>query len=222
MGRACLARVCANTEGEHLFIKTTRIDSIPSKIRILFGLKRRLGIYDWPLAELQNCIQASERTEATPRLIGCGFVRHFGLVSEMFLTYENLEGYIHGLAWIRRHPTQALLFAAEALQLLHRLNRKGVYHLDLWAANIMLPSGELSELKAVDLENCYVGETAYHSETLGFQLGFLYQFALREFVAEDEYDALVFSYLANHDHKLIKARFMPWRLQELSATRSLN
>jgi hypothetical protein len=221
LGRACLSRVCINAHGEELFIKTARIDSLPSKLRIRLGLKRLSGVYDWSLAELRNNIIANERTRDIPNLTGYGFVRRFGLPKEMFLIFETLEGHIHGLSWVRLYPAQGLAFAQATLQLLHRLNQKGIYHLDLWAANIMLRPGELSELKAVDLENCYIGKTTYHSETLGFQFGFLYQFALRDFVTEAEYDALVYGYLANYAPEVDHMRFMPFfkRFKILAAGR---
>lgn len=78
----------------------------------------------------------------------------------MFLAYEHLDGYIHGLAWLRQQPNQATAFAQAALDLLTMLNRKSLYHLDLWAGNIMLRPDDLSMLKAIDLENCHIDSTA--------------------------------------------------------------
>lgn len=139
----------------------------------------------------------------------------------MFLAYEHLDGYIHGLAWLRQQPNQATAFAQAALDLLTMLNRKSLYHLDLWAGNIMLRPDDLSMLKAIDLENCHIGDTAFLGETLGYQCAFLYQYAMNDFIAEADYDALVFAHLDRHEPHVDMTAFMPFytRFKTLGAGR---
>lgn len=209
MGRKRLAKVC-DDNAIQMFIKTTCIESIPSRIRVSLGLRRRSGIYDWPLAELDNNIKARLKTNLAPKITGYGFKHRLGLVDEVFLTYEYLEGHIHGLDWIRQHKEKVADFVKTTLHLISKLNRQGIYHLDLWAANIMLMPGELDGLKVIDLENCFIGMTPHHSETLGFQCGFLYQYALNEYIPEEEFDALVINHLAEHESDIDQMHFLPF------------
>ena len=210
MGRHRLAKVCSAGNNPEVFVKTARIESLPSRLRISLGLKRRSGAYDWALAELHNNIKASQRTNLIPMLIGYGFIkRNLGLVNEVFLTYENLDDHVDGLAWTRRNPSKIKIFIQASLNLITTLNWQGIYHLDLWAANIMLPTGNINGMKVVDLENCFIGTCAHHSETVGFQFGFLYQYALNQFITEAHYDALVSTYIGNLSD-IDQVRFQPF------------
>jgi hypothetical protein len=210
MGRHRLAKVCSAGNNPEIFVKTARIESLPSRLRISLGLKRRSGAYDWALAELHNNINASQRTNLIPRLIGYGFIkRNFGLVSEVFLAYENLANHVDGLAWTRKNPPKIELFIQASLNLIITLNRQGIHHLDLWVANIMLPTDDIHRMKVIDLENCFIGASAHHSETLGFQFGFLYQDALNQFITETHYDALVNSCIGNLND-IDRLRFQPF------------
>ncbi|MFL9814307.1 hypothetical protein D7241_13715 [Stutzerimonas sp. VN223-3] len=210
MGRHRLARACDNNATQKIFIKTARIESLPSRIRVSLGLRRRSGIYDWPLAELHNNVNARLRTDLIPNLIGYGFKHRLGLVDEVFLAYEHLEGHMHGLEWVRRHKEKVADLVRAALNLISNLNHQGIYHLDLWAANIMLRPDGLDGLKAIDLENCFIGTTPHHSETLGFQYGFLYQYALNEYITEEEFDALVANHLMEREYDIDQLRFLPF------------
>lgn len=205
--RACLTKACATRDGGLQFVKTTGVDSFPSRLRIAFGLRRRTGNYDWPLAELRNNLTARTRTDATPALIGYGFIKKLGLVKEMFLIYEHLDGFVHGLAWLRRHPTCAVEFAEAALALLFKLNNCGIYHLDYWAGNLMIKDRNLNSMKAIDFENCFMGHTKHPNETFGFQCAFLYQFALSDFITEACYDDLVKKELSKQGRPLNEVKF---------------
>lgn len=175
-----------------LFIKTSAIDSIPSRIRTTLGLRRRSGLYDWPLEELSNHLEAQKRTDRVPRLLGYGLIqRRCGMVSEVFLGYEHLTDWMDGYQWLRINPSRACDFVEAGLALIAQLSREGIYHLDLWAGNIMLRDNDIQTLKAIDLENCFIGENSNISETLGFQFALLYQHQLQDFIEEREYDRLV-------------------------------
>ncbi|MFZ3153822.1 hypothetical protein [Pseudomonas sp.] len=124
MGRHRLAQVCCAGNALEIFVKTSRVDSLASRLRISLGLKRRSGAYDWVLAELHNNIEASQRTSLIPRLIGYGFIKRNGLVNEAFLAYENLEDHVDGLSWVRKHPSKVDSFIQTSLNLITTLNRK--------------------------------------------------------------------------------------------------
>lgn len=221
MGRHRLAKICSAGNNSDIFVKTARIKSLASRLRISLGLKRRSGAYDWALAELHNNIKASQRTNLIPRLIGYGFIkRNLGLVNEVFLAYENLDDHVDGLAWIRKNPSKIEIFIQASLSLITTLNWQGIYHLDLWAANFMLPTDNINGLKVIDLENCFIGIGAHHSETLGFQFGFLYQDTLNQFITEAHYDALVSVYIGSLGG-VDQVRFQPFyqRFKHQSADR---
>lgn len=196
MGRQRLAQPCAVDNKTTAFVKTTSIDSYPSRLRISLGLKRRSGAYDWPLAELRNNVKASKRTDLIPTITGIGFARgRLGLVQEVFLSFENLVGYVNGLEWMKKHPEKLESFILTGLNSIRALNALGIYHLDLWAGNIMVPAGSLNSPKVIDLENCFIGTTAYHNETLGYQLGLFYQHSLGRLTTEAYYDAIVMNHI---------------------------
>lgn len=180
-----------------IFIKSSTIDSIPARIRTTLGIKRRSGLYDWALEELNNHAEAQKRTTLVPKLLGYGLVRQrSGLVTEVFLNYENLANWLDGFNWLQQNPSQAQPFAEACLKLITELNQSSIYHLDLWAGNVMIQEGNLEYLKVIDLENCYIGENPCISETLGFQFAFLYQHQLHGFISESFYDQLVGNQLA--------------------------
>lgn len=175
-----------------VFVKATPLYSFPSRIRATLGLRRRSGLYDWALEELHNHTEAQKRTHLVPKLLGYGLIRRRGgLVSEVFLNYEHLAGWADGYDWLRKNPSYARQFAEAGLALIAQLNRNGIYHLDLWAGNMMLRDDDLENLKAIDLENCFIGDNPHPSETLGFQFAFLYQHQLNSFIDESLYDQLV-------------------------------
>lgn len=205
MGRQRLAQPCFTDDGRQVFVKTTSIESYPSRLRISFGLKRRSGAYDWPLAELRNNVRASEKTDMIPRLTGLGFARSkLGLVKEVFLTFENLTGYVNGLDWINSRPEEIELFIRAGLDAIMKLNSQGIYHLDLWAGNIMFPNHSLEDAKVIDLENCFIGSTAFHNETVGYQLALFYQHSLESLISENNYDEIIKSYM--HDRPELQSK----------------
>lgn len=175
-----------------LFIKASTLESFPSRLRTTLGLRRRSGLYDWPLEELNNHVAAQKRTNRLPRLLAYGLVQQrFGIVSEVFLSYEHLTNWIDGYQWLRMNPTRAQDFVQASLELITQLDRESIYHLDLWAGNIMIKDDDLSTLKAIDLENCFIGDNANMSATLGFQFALLYEHQTHRFINEAEYDHLV-------------------------------
>ncbi|MGG2395579.1 hypothetical protein ACJRW5_01320 [Pseudomonas sp. SH1-B] len=175
-----------------LFVKSSTIDSIPSRVRVTLGLKRRSGLYDWPLEELRNHAKAQKRTDRIPRLLGYGLVHQSNrVVNEVLLKYEHLTDWVDGHEWLQTNSSFARRFAKAGLTLITHLNRRNIYHLDLWCGNMMLKDGNLEALKAIDLENCFIGAPPYASETLGYQFALLYQYELQGFIEEHEYDFLV-------------------------------
>jgi len=196
-GEKRLARPLTRETASALFIKASTIDSIPARIRTTLGIRRRSGLYDWVLEELNNHAEAQKRTTLVPKLLGYGLVRQrSGLVTEVFLNYENLADWLDGFDWLQQNPSQANSFAEACLELITQLNQSGIYHLDLWAGNVMIHEGNLEDLKVIDLENCYIGDNPHSSETLGFQFAFLYQHQLHDFISESLYDQLVSTQLA--------------------------
>lgn len=194
-------------ESGEIFLKISPLSSIPSKVRATLAIKRRSGLYDWPLEELSNHAKAQKRTQLIPRLLGYGVIRQRnGLVSEIFLNYEHLKGWDDAYSWLKTQAKQTHEFAKAGLELILQLNRQNIYHLDLWAGNMMLNNNDISNLKAIDLENCFIGNNPHPSETLGFQFAFLYQHQLSEFIPEPLYDQFVKSCLAKVEH-IEKARF---------------
>lgn len=193
-----------------LFIKTTRLNSLASRLRVTTGLRRRSGTYDWPVAELNNHLTALQRVDLVPRINGYGFRRsRTGMVKEVFLIYENLCNHINGINWIKHNPQDIHAFIISALNLIVELNRHDIFHLDLWAANIMLTKNQLTSMKAIDLENCFIGKSAFHAETLGFQFAFLYQRTLKKYVSESDYDAIV-EYKINDIGGIDRIKFNPF------------
>lgn len=174
-----------------LFIKTAALDSIPSRIRTTLGIRRRSGLYDWALEELNNHTEAQKRTHLVPKLLGYGLIRQRWLVEEIFLNYEHLADWEDGYEWLCRNPSQVHQLTEAGIKLILQLNQKGIHHLDLWAGNMMLREDDLTNLKAIDLENCFIGDNPHASETLGFQLAFFYQHMLSGFISETLYDRLV-------------------------------
>lgn len=190
---------CLTGARSRLFVKTVEIDSLPCRLRVTLGLQRRNIGYDWPVAELINTLEAARRGAPVAGVRGFGYRRRGRrLVRELFLVSEMLDGYVNGLHWLEQPGTCVATFLVDVFGLLLHLHGLGIHHLDLWAANIMLDPAQPGDLQVVDLENCFIGETAYAPEALGFQFGFFYFRFIKQFIDEARYDQLVSEVLAAH------------------------
>lgn len=198
------------TDGQgQLFVKTVTLKSLASRLRVTFGWRRRSGQYDWPVAELLNNLGAHNQGSPTPKLRGFGFRRSsLGLVHEFYLITEALAGYQDARHALASGEVDVLKAVESIFNLMVELHSKNVHHLDLWCANIMLDPQGQAQIKAIDLENCYVGATEHLSQVLAFQFGFLYYEGLKAYLSEEEYDELVKQALGYFSH-IDLAVFMP-------------
>ena len=78
-----------------------------------------------------------------------------------------------------------------AFELLFSLNSSGIYHMDLWAANVMMCNEGIAPTCAIALENCFSATPPFLSETPGFQFGFFYRREVYRCIDEKRYDAVV-------------------------------
>lgn len=188
---------CLSGVRSRLFVKTVEIDSLPSRIRATFGLQRRGTGYIWPVAELINSIEAYRLGAPVPRVIGFGYRRRgVRLVRELFMVSEMLDGHVDGLQWLKEPGIEIEPFLRRVFALFRRLHELQIFHLDLWAANVMFDPARDDELRVVDLENCYIGTVPCFAEALGFQFGFFYFRFVRQYIDEARYDRLVSEALA--------------------------
>ncbi|WP_237881538.1 lipopolysaccharide kinase InaA family protein [Pseudomonas sp. PGPR40] len=179
-----------------LFMKVQRVATLPKKLRIALGRPKRSGRFDWPVEELLNTIIAAERGVETARIVGFGVVKaRFGIIQEFVLLTEFLEGHLNGLQWLQKHPERVVEFIKGCMNLIVDMRKRGLIHLDLWVANVMVPEKPWSTLRVIDMENVFTRPSDFASETLGFQLGFLYQKEMKHFIDEALYDGLVADFL---------------------------
>lgn len=173
------------------FIKTTQLDSTAAKLRVSLGLRRRSGARDWPIAELRNCRKVNLRTQTAPKLLGYSKVRNtIGLVSEVVLIHEDLTEHINGPQWVKRYQPELTRLIPRLIDCILELNRLHIHHLDLWLGNFMLTDSPEPRVRVIDFENCFLRPTKYLPETLGYQLGILYEYELHKHMNEVEYDRL--------------------------------
>lgn len=188
---------CLSGLHSRFFVKTVEIDSLPSRLRATFGWQRRGSGYIWPVAELINSVEAFRLGAPVPRVIGFGYRRRgVSLVRELFMVSELLEGYIDGLQWLQKPGAEFEPFLQRAFSLFRRLHELQIFHLDLWAGNIMFDPARSDDLRVVDLENCYIGSVPCFAEALGFQFGFFYYRFVKQHIDEARYDQLVAEALA--------------------------
>lgn len=191
-----------------LFTKREQLDSLKKKWRVQRGTPKRSGLYDWTLEELINTCEASRRGARVPNLVGYGYSRSkLGLVQDLFLITQLLEGHVDGLTLIRQNPAALDRVLEAAFELLHALQAQGITHMDLWAANVMLPLDERAQPMAIDLENSFCKPTDFPNETLGFQLGFLYYHEIYRYITEADYDAKVEQALATYFPQIERTAF---------------
>lgn len=197
-----------------LFAKREQLDSFKKKLRIQWGNPKRNGMYDWTIEELINTCEAHRRGARVPGVVGYGYSRsRFGLVEDVFLISQLLTDHVDGLTLIRRDPQAVRGLIVSAFELLQSLHDQGIVHMDLWAANVMLPEKGAAHAQAIDLENSFNNPSAYFSETLGFQLGFFYKREIYRYITEADYDAMVECTLQNYP-QLERATFS--RVYEIS------
>ncbi|AEJ12028.1 MULTISPECIES: lipopolysaccharide kinase InaA family protein [Pseudomonas] len=184
-------------ERSQLFTKREKLDSLKKRLRVQRGRPKRNGLYDWSLEELINTHEASRRGARVPRLVGYGYSRSkFGLMQDFFLITELLGEHEDGLARIRNAPEAVHEVMAATFELLFDLHCLGITHMDLWAANVMMP--KQGKAKAIDLENSFSEPSNFFSETLGFQFGFFYFREIYRYITEADFDAAVECALAKY------------------------
>lgn len=195
--------------GEHaVFAKRQVLETLPKKIRVARGTRKRCGMFEWPIEELFNTAEAHRRGARVPAVVGYGYSKsRFGLMDDFFIITELLQNYTDGYQKILAKPEEVERVIGVAFELLLTLNSCGIYHMDLWAANVMMCDQGLRATFAIDLENCFAQETEFLSETLGFQFGFFYQREVNGFIKEELYDAEVERALERY-HDIDKKRFM--------------
>lgn len=182
-----------------LFTKRQQLDSLKKKLRVAFGNTNPNDLNDWVIEELINTAEAHKRGAPVAPLVGFGYSKdRLGLMDDFFIITGLLEGYTDGWLWISTRPNQVETLIASAFELLHSLHQQGISHMDLWAANVMIPEHAPGPAKAIDLENCFCRPTDFLSETLGFQFGFFYRREIYRFITEAHYDQLVDAALARY------------------------
>lgn len=112
-------------------------------------------------------------------------------MNEFFIITQLLQNYTDGYQWLLARPEEAEQVIGAAFELLFSLNSSGIYHMDLWAANVMMCNEGIAPTCAIDLENCFSATPPFLSETLGFQFGFFYRREVYRSIDEKRYDALV-------------------------------
>ncbi|MEK0361134.1 hypothetical protein [Pseudomonas sp. CBC3] len=171
-----------------LFIKSSRLTGFQSRLRTTLGIERRKGGLDWEVAELLNTIRAEELQAPTARLLGFAYRKQLGLVSNVSLIFEFLEHYLPSHQWLGQQDP--VPFLRNCFTLFRELHEKRIYHLDLWAGNVMINSRH-ETLRVIDFENCLHGATEHEPEVLGFMYGHFFQREINQYVDEPTYDRLV-------------------------------
>ncbi|WP_282361964.1 lipopolysaccharide kinase InaA family protein [Pseudomonas sp. PS01300] len=175
-----------------LFAKRQVLETLPKKIRFARGTRKRCGMFDWPIEELINTAEAHRRGASVPGVVGYGYTKsRFGLMDDFFIITELLQNYTDGYQWILARPEEVERVIAAAFELMYSLNSSGIYHMDLWAANMMMCNEGVGATYAIDLENCFAQKNEFLSETLGFQFGFFFLREVNGFFDEARYDAKV-------------------------------
>ncbi|TWI55061.1 lipopolysaccharide kinase (Kdo/WaaP) family protein [Pseudomonas duriflava] len=174
------------------FIKTTEITQLQAQLRATFGWRRRVGGYGWPISEIINTNHVIQKGLNTPQLYGFGYKRsRIGLVNEVFLVTDWLENHVNGLEWLNSGKAEPQQFFKVFFLSMLDMHRKKIWHLDYWVENVVLSPSNPSTINIIDFENCYIGDNAYISETLGFQFGFIYYMKASYYISEKAYDETV-------------------------------
>ena len=126
-------------------------------------------------------------------------------MQDFFLITELLHDHVDGLSKAREAPAAVSAVIEATFELLHALHRRGITHMDLWVANVMLP--QQGKARAIDLENCFFGQTDYPDEILGFQFGFIYFREIYRYITEADYDSAVEQALATYFPDIGRAGF---------------
>lgn len=196
------------------FIKRSFLTGFQSRFRTTFGLSRKKAGPDWEIAELINSLNAFQKSIDMPRTVGFGYRRRLGLISDVEIISEYLSDHTNAATWLSTNPekTEIRDFVGTIQKLIMGLHQREIYHLDIWAGNLMLaPDGDT--LKIIDFENCQFGRTEYSHELLGFLFGFFYYREIKKHLTAQEYDEITKHMLENHP-EIDTARFS--KLYELS------
>lgn len=184
----------ARLQESRLFIKSSRLIGFRSRLRTTLGIRRRKGGLDWEIAELLNTVRAEELQAPTSRLLGFAYRKQFGLISDVSLIFEFLEHHLPGHHWLDRN-VDPVPFLRNCFVLFRELHEKRIYHLDLWAGNVMIDSFR-ETLRVIDFENCLHGATDFEPEILGFTYGHFFHREINRYIAEHTYDRLVEEFMS--------------------------
>ncbi|OEC32917.1 hypothetical protein A7D25_21570 [Pseudomonas sp. 21C1] len=109
----------------------------------------------------------------------------------MVLIIEDQTGFLNGAQWLDRYSSALPQLLPRLIDCILELNSQNIYHLDLWLGNFMLSDSPTPTIKVIDFENCFLRQTLFSAETLGYQLGLLFEFKLHAYIDEANYDQLV-------------------------------
>lgn len=206
-----MERVSAPLRGleNEIFAKSQPLDNLRPKIRVTLWRAKRDGMFDWPLEEVINTVEAQRRGAPVARLTGFGYSKsRIGITEEFFIFTELLTSHSNGMDWIQHETNDIEEFIHIAFGLLKQLHDKNLTHMDYWANNVMVSRSPAEQHRAIDLENCFLSSSCDHlSEVLGFQFGFFYRRDIYRFITEARYDQLVAEELARHYSSVDQSRF---------------
>lgn len=199
--REKLERVSAPLKGleNEVFAKSQPLDSLKPKLRATFWRPKRNGMFDWPLEEVINTLEAQRRGAPVANLAGFGYSKSaVGITQEFFIFTDLLGSHVNGMEWLQCSGNDIEDLIRLSFRLLRLLHDKSVIHMDFWVNNVMVNLHPAEQPKAIDLENCFLTHSQYACEVLGFQFGFFYRREIYRFLTEARYDQLVYSELAEH------------------------
>lgn len=177
-------------DGRTYFCKFELFSGKRRKFRATFGIYRR-GMLERSLEEISNLLK-SQACGLTPKIYAFGYRKNMlGLVSNVFIIQECLEGAINLEEYLRASPQKVEQIATQFIRTVKSAVSRGVVHLDPWARNVMT-TPDLSRAWLVDLEYCRVGEKNWCVEqALGFSCCHFFLAGICDYLSWPEYRKLV-------------------------------
>lgn len=193
-------------EGERKWVlKHNRLTHWKKQLQNYLGLKKAFGLHDLT-NEFINLSAVSTKSDCAPSVAAFGYKGWFPFLKEEYLLVGFLEDHCSVDDRLIAQPEQAPALLPQVFALFARMLDEGFVHMDPHPKNILIAAD--GQLRLIDFECC--AHTVIDRDfSLGFLMGYFYQYWIQRFISMDDYRACCERYLNTEQPALDRSVFTP-------------
>lgn len=148
----------------------------------------------------------SAKSSSVPTVAAFGYKTRFPFLKEEYLLVEFFDGYCTIDEILKTQPQRTREVLLNVFNLFEKMLADGFVHLDAHPKNILMAAG--GDLRLIDFE-CCANSVIDHDFSLGFLMGYLYQYWLCRYIKCSDYLEYCEQYLRTEQPALNREVFKP-------------